>query len=423
MDRKRGLKSCGYRSPFGVISISPRSGGLSIDGGGTWSRTGLMPCEIISLLVFDPRTPTTIYAGVQGSCGMGGCSLEGVFKSTDGGDTWHSIGLTNRTVNAIAIDPVEPTTLYAGTAGGGVFKSTDGGGTWSGIGFTDLTVFALVIDPRVPTTLYAGTDAGVYKSADGGNTWNATGITDNVTALVVNPKTPTTLYAGRWIGGVFKSTDGGDTWSEISTGLSGGRVFALTVDPVEPSLVYAGTEGGGVSKSADGGGTWRDMNVGLTNRFVTALAIDPIEPRRLYAGTAGGGVFAIEQVDECAGDCDGDGVVLVDELITLVNIALGNDDVSACDSGDADGSGEVTVDELLTAVSFAIEGCPVVPPGRACLDSGGTVGSATCCLSTDDFPDTCAIGACGCQPNASHEVAVCDCGVGRCFDGTECVQD
>ena len=58
---------------------------------------------------------------------------------------------------------------------------------------------------------------------------------------------------------------------------------------------------------------------------------------------------------------------------------------------------------------------------QTCLDSGGTVGVALCCESTDDFTDDCAIGACGCAPEYSHRVKVCDCGEGRCFDGTKCV--
>ncbi len=58
---------------------------------------------------------------------------------------------------------------------------------------------------------------------------------------------------------------------------------------------------------------------------------------------------------------------------------------------------------------------------KACLDSGGTVSTALCCQSTGDFPDDCAIGACGCAPEYSHQVKVCNCGEGRCFDGTKCV--
>src|SRR5439155_13478532 len=98
----------------------------------------------------------TIYAGSSGS---------GVFKSINCGVSWIAFhtGLTNLYVYALAIDPVTPTTLYAGTRGG-VFKSTDGGVSWSAFntGLTNLSVWALAIDPQRPATLYAGTGSGVF---------------------------------------------------------------------------------------------------------------------------------------------------------------------------------------------------------------------------------------------------------------------
>jgi hypothetical protein len=57
---------------------------------------------------------------------------------------------------------------------------------------------------------------------------------------------------------------------------------------------------------------------------------------------------------------------------------------------------------------------------KACIDSGGTVGSETCCGQTQDFPNNCAIGACGCAPSSSHQVKTCNCGAGKCFDGNSC---
>jgi predicted outer membrane repeat protein len=121
----------------------------------------------------------------------------------------------------------------------------------------------------------------------------------------------------------------------------------------------------------------------------------------------------------CVGDCDEHGSVTVDEILTMVNIALGNTPVGDCLAGDANGDGEITVDEILTAVNNALSGCPLGPE-QGCLTSGGTVTTATCCASAGDFPDTCAIGACGCSPDASHDVRVCNCGTG-CFNGSTCV--
>jgi len=82
-----------------------------------------------------------------------------------GTNVWTSNGPEAGTIQALAIDPVTPATLYAATFGGGVFKSTDGGGVWSGVntGLTDTDVLALAVDPATPSTLYAGTrDGGVF---------------------------------------------------------------------------------------------------------------------------------------------------------------------------------------------------------------------------------------------------------------------
>ena len=202
-------------------------------------------------------------------------------------------------------------------------------------------------------------DYGVFKSATPANSWSnhSEGIPgSDVTALAVDPVTPTTVYAGTWeSGGVYKSTDCGGTWAAV--GPAATSVHALAIDPVTPTILYAGTDGSGVFKTTDGGGTWHTLNTGLTNTTVRTLVIDPIEPRRVYAGTDRGGVFAIEQVNVCVGDCAIDGSVSVDEVITLVNIALGSTSIVECGSGDTNGNGEITIDEIIRAVNRVLEGC------------------------------------------------------------------
>jgi hypothetical protein len=71
----------------------------------------------------------------------------------------------------------------------------------------------------------------------------------------------------------------------------------------------------------------------------------------------GGGVFSIQQIAECVGDCDGKGNVTVDEIITLVNIALGDTPVTTCEAGDANHDGQITIDQIITAVNNALSGC------------------------------------------------------------------
>ncbi len=128
-------------------------------------------------------------------------------------------GLDTRNVRALAIDPVTPTTLYAGTGGGGVYKSTNGGNNWSVMntgllnnGLPEREAVAFAIDPASPSTLYVGTGTegigsassfrgGVFKSTNGGTSWSATNFTDTlVNALAIDPVAPSTIYAGTPIG-------------------------------------------------------------------------------------------------------------------------------------------------------------------------------------------------------------------------------
>jgi hypothetical protein len=171
--------------------------------------TGLPPpAGIVSTLAIDPYTPSTIYAGTAG----------GVLKSTDAGASWAAVNMglplaDGLDVSVLAIDPTAPSILYAGIRCGLdcfriIFKSTDGAATWNQLvtGLEDAgTVFvnAVAIDPLTPSTLYVSIEdrfRGVIKSVDAGSTWAAlnTGLPDNanVTSLVIDPTTPTTLYAG-----------------------------------------------------------------------------------------------------------------------------------------------------------------------------------------------------------------------------------
>lgn len=159
----------------------------STDGGMSWTaiNSGL-PSLVhgsaiieVSHLAIDPRTPTILYATTG----------PGIFKSTQGGTSWTAVndGLPQYEIDALALDPQTSTTLYVAIYSQGVFKSADGGTTWtasnnglplyfeSHVDATNIYVDALAIDPKTPTTLYAqawsnGGD-GIFKSTDGGATW------------------------------------------------------------------------------------------------------------------------------------------------------------------------------------------------------------------------------------------------------------
>src|SRR5262249_16041709 len=153
-------------------------------GGDSWNAVNLLTSSGgVNVVAIDPLTPATLYVGTrgtQGSCCLGGGCGGPVLKSTDGGSSWTEVNVHTRSsghINALAIGPSPPTTLYAGTCCGGlgcnpgVFKSTDGGSSWSTV-LPSRRVYSLAIDPTTPTILYTGTDNGVLKSTTGGSTWN-----------------------------------------------------------------------------------------------------------------------------------------------------------------------------------------------------------------------------------------------------------
>lgn len=91
------------------------------------------------------------------------------------------------------------------------------------------------------------------------------------------------------------------------------------------------------------------------------------------------------------------------------------------DALEDEGGGDVAPDPEEDGLDVVKDNEEEFDPERACIDSGGTVDTMMCCLSTDDFPNLCMTGPCGCAPDYSHEVDVCVCGSGECFDGTSCV--
>src|SRR5262249_7379001 len=149
----------------------------------------------VSSLVIDPKTPSVIYAGVVYTRPDGsGFTLDGVFRSSDGGSTWapadHGLPIDIYTNVSLVINPVTPTTLYAAIGGSetsGVYETTDGGASWTavnnGLPF-NIPVGALAIDPSTPTTLYALTAHGMFKSTDGGGNWVA--ANNGLTSLSVS---------------------------------------------------------------------------------------------------------------------------------------------------------------------------------------------------------------------------------------------
>ncbi|HEX5732933.1 MAG TPA: SBBP repeat-containing protein [Blastocatellia bacterium] len=312
--------------PTTAGSAQPSNGGSpafkSATGGSSWSaiKNGLAE-ENVKTLAIDPVNPSTIYAGVAPTSPF--ISFQGgVFKSTDGGGSWSdaSNGLSITSVNAIAIDPDTPSTIYAGTTDG-VFKSTDGGGSWTrqsqGLtvsGVERIIVNALAIDPKRPSTIYAGTGfiagapdfrglgGGVFKSTNGGATWGPTAFNEKpssilVMSLAIDPRKSQMLYAGT-TGGFFRGLKGGKKWKGPSLIeppepiIPTTAINSIAIDPNDRSTIYAvrgnvrpfSPTSGGVFKSTDRGKTWSISGNGLPASIGQAVAVDPRNSSIVYVG-------------------------------------------------------------------------------------------------------------------------------------------
>ena len=267
-------------------------------GTGIWTTNGPYRGGVVQAggtnvlaLAIDPSNPATVYAGA-GYFGAGG---DGVFKSTDGGLTWGraNIGLPSITVRALVIDPHNTMILYAG--GEGVFRSTDAAATWGSTVGPDVNTLSI----HEPTaTLFAGNNSGLFKRGLAGATWAGVSSTPIVVASLTadpNPISPPTLYATN-DRGVLKSTDGGVNWTMKNAGLVNPVVNALAIDPTHTATLYAatgnfGADTGGMFKSTNGGVSWTVANTGLSSQVILCVAIDPTNPSTVYAGTYGNGVF------------------------------------------------------------------------------------------------------------------------------------
>lgn len=192
-------------------------------------------------------------------------------------------GLTGTDVWAIAVDPTNHATIYAGANGGGVYKSTDTGAHWTatntGIN-TGLSVRALAVDPVTPTNVYVGTLTAFSRSTNGGASWTTT-LSRNIRSIVVNPASPNIVLVAA-NGGVWRSTNFGSFTHVAGTS---GTWFWLAVDPSNANRVLAAA-GAGVFVSTDAGATWTSLGSGLPTAQV--IAVDPFYPNTLYASVLNG---------------------------------------------------------------------------------------------------------------------------------------
>ncbi len=240
-----------------------RIAGDPLPGPGTSMTIGIG----VTAIAVDPFQSTTVYAGRNYS---------GIYKSVDGGKVWMSAGVglpANSAINSIRPDPFHAGVLFA-WVGGRAFRSGNGGVSWTTGGVPLPAVDRIVgngvdviFDPVQPGVIYAPTPSGFFKTTDNGQTWSAlTTPFKGLFSVAVDPKIANTLYAAVNVGsinagnGIWKSTDGGRNWNQIHPGLISGPI---SVDPADSNILIAGN-----LRSTDGGGTFQKMSV---SRQITAV--------------------------------------------------------------------------------------------------------------------------------------------------------
>ncbi len=340
--------------PYTSCSPSSLANGVykSLDGGATWSHlSGGFPSFDVGRiqLAIAVSSPSTLYAAVQDAGGNDGALL-GLFKSTDAGATWTSLGHAGEFCRyqcwydlVVSVDPTDLNVVFVG--GVGLYRSTDGGATFGYIGGPiHVDQHALAFDPRNPATIFVGNDGGIYKSPDRGQSWASLntnlaitqfwpgislspnsvpdilgGTQDNgaveytgtsVWAEVlycdggftaINFQTATTAFAEcEWAYGVYRRDGGpGGSFRGKTSGIdfSDPALFIppLVMDPVTPQVLYFGTFR--LYRTVDNAESWSAISSDLTKpggmnywKAVSAIAIAPSDPQTIYVGTSDGNV-------------------------------------------------------------------------------------------------------------------------------------
>jgi len=272
----------------------------STDGGKTWKHVGLEDTRQISRIRVNPKNPDIVYVAAQGHV-WGSNAQRGVFRSKDGGKTWEKVLFRSDKAGAcdLIIDPTNPSVLYAGLwevyrkpwtmesggAGSGIFKSTDGGDTWTeitrnpGLPKGMIGIVGVTVSPANPDRLWAiveAEDGGVFRSDNGGKNWTKTNEQRNLrqrawyySRIYADPKSADTVYVLNT--GFYRSNDGGRTFTGI--GVPHGDNHDLWIAPDDPNRMIESNDGG-ANVSFNGGRSWTEQDQPTAQFYRVALDND-----------------------------------------------------------------------------------------------------------------------------------------------------
>ncbi|MEO1203924.1 MAG: glycosyl hydrolase, partial [Pseudomonadota bacterium] len=291
-------------------NVSPGDGiWRSDDAGDSWVKLGLQDTQHISRIRIHPKNPNLVYVAAMGHL-FGDNDERGVYRSTDGGQTWENILFVNSATGAVdlAMDPTNPRILYAsfwrvkrtpyslesGGEGSGLYKSTDGGDSWEllsdneGFPTGTLGIIGITVSPSNNKNLYAIVEAeegGVYRSRDGGETWAQVSKDRNLrqrawyySRIYADPADEESLYVLNVR--FHRSKDGGRSFGEIDT--PHGDNHDLWIDPNDPLRMIQSNDGGG-NVTFDGGETWSVQSNQPTAQMYR-VSTDNDFPYRLLGG-------------------------------------------------------------------------------------------------------------------------------------------
>ena len=324
-----GVKGRPSEAYFGAVG-----GGLwkTTDSGDNWAPVTDFQINSASVgaVAVSDTDPDLIFIGTGETCIRGNILPgDGVYRSRDGGEIWQHVGFgESHGISKIRIHPTNPDVVFVASFGKygapseqrGVFKSSDGGDTWNRVLYRNDEIGAIdiVIDQNNPDVLYAalweayrkeyqmssgGPGSGMFKSTDGGETWTEmtrnpgmpqSGLVGRI-GLAVSPANSDRVYAlfENDDGGLFSSDDAGATWTLVNDARAiRQRAFYYThvfADPMDEDVVYM--QNTSFFRSDDGGETYETINNGTHGDFHD-LWIDPDDPTHLVVGNDGGGAVS-----------------------------------------------------------------------------------------------------------------------------------